>query len=320
MKSKFLNGLTKAYSRRATARCAEADPRGARLMPHVRPSNSAVVTMSPRSSARTYGWRDFVDAVTSLRGRWLYRGAPKHWGHETSLQRVCKAWNIPLRSARKVEVRLVREFQRHPEVRERLSDPEDYLGWLALMQHHGAPTRLLDWTYSPFVAAYFAFDALFAASTRPEKGDTHAVIWALDVDWLTGRIRRRLSARDWTLYQRKDSQSFTRLFLKRRPPLRFVGTATPIFLNERLSVQQGVFLCPGDVSAPWADNLTALAGARRRPRIRSFVMSRDAIEDAFQGLARMNVTARSLFPGLEGYAKSIAHRARELWEIPIAGD
>ena len=279
--------------------------------------------MSPRSSARTWGWRDFVDAVnavTSLQGRWLYRGALKHWGHKTSLERVCKAWNIPLRSARKMEFRLVREFQRHPEVRERLLDPQDYLGWLALMQHHGAPTRLLDWTYSPFVAAYFAFDALFADSRRPEQKDAHAVIWALDIDWLTRRIRRRLSARDWGLYQKKDSQSFARLFVKRRPPLRFLGTATPIFLNERLSVQQGVFLCPGDVSASWYDNLAALAGASRRPRIRPFVMSRDAMEDAFRGLARMNVTARSLFPGLDGYAKSIAHRARELWETPISGD
>ena len=267
---------------------------------------------------RALSWREFTEGVTSLPGRWIYRGGLEHWTHETSLERACNAWKVPLRSARTVECRLVREFQRHPEVREYLLDADDYLGWLALMQHHGAPTRLLDWSYSPFVAAYFAFEALLSDRSKPANS-VHAIVWALDVEWLARRIRHRLSPHDWRVYVRKDSPSFKKLFIDRRPALRLVGTAIPRMLNQRLSLQQGVFLCPGDVTRTWSENLSALAGARQRPRLRSFLMGRDAMEDAFRALKSMNVTARSLFPGVDGYAKSVAHRMRELWKTPVLG-
>jgi len=54
-----------------------------------------------------------------------------------------------------------------------LPEATDRLGWWEIMQHHSVPTRLLDWTRSPFVALWFAFDG-------HEDGDGDAALWVLD--------------------------------------------------------------------------------------------------------------------------------------------
>jgi hypothetical protein len=141
------------------------------------------------------------------------------------------------------------------------------------------------------------------------------------LDWLTDALEDRLPRRDLRLYnEKKDPSAFRKLFINRDGgPAKFIGTATPLILNHRLSAQQGLFLCPGDVRASWADNLAA-SSKRGQPRARSFVLEAEALEEAFEALAVMNVSARSLFPGIDGYAKSVAHRGKLLWKLPVPND
>ncbi len=130
---------------------------------------------------RMHRWSPFAERVTlkGFSGKWYFRGGLDNWHLETSLERAFVDWRLPLRKTPDTERRILREFKRAISLASDATVPpsDDTLGWFALMQHHGAPTRLLDWTYSPFVAAYFEMEALLA-----NRQARNAAVWAVSGD------------------------------------------------------------------------------------------------------------------------------------------
>ncbi|HEX9084026.1 MAG TPA: FRG domain-containing protein, partial [Gemmatimonadaceae bacterium] len=187
--------------------------------------------------------------------------------------------------------------------------PATPLELLALMQHYGAPTRLLDWTYSFYVALFFAVDG----SARSDR----CAVWALDADW----FRDRLNVRHPDLYALIDEDrnlikrpsSFRDVFRQERP---FVCPMSPYYLNDRLIIQQGLFLCPGAVCFPFEDNVAELQHDERggvyteapdanERVIKIEISTSGATRTALlQNLIRMNMSHATLFPGIQGYAHS----------------
>lgn len=75
--------------------------------------------------------------------------------------------------------------------------PLDKWEWYFLMQHYGAPTRLLDWTDNPLVALYFA---LYDPRRDPVEPDSDAAVWVLNPWWLNRQLRHGIDGpmlSDW---------------------------------------------------------------------------------------------------------------------------
>jgi hypothetical protein len=87
-------------------------------------------------------WTDFYSQAQA-RKNWIFRGQSQDWYLTTRLERGLLGWGIPLTRGPVIERALVREFIRRLRGEEYLRAKDNKLYSLALMQHHGAPTRLL---------------------------------------------------------------------------------------------------------------------------------------------------------------------------------
>lgn len=251
-------------------------------------------------------WKQFVAIAESLREEhWAYRGVrnEKRANLKPSLERCREEYQIPGKAMLYVEGGLIRRFKRNyyhysPDA----PSFEDYIEWLALMRHHGAPTRLLDWTYSIFIALFFAL----------ERSETPAVVWALNIGYLDEVLKHE---RFGDLYETLDRSrnvrtlgEFKTTFGREDPPLTFVAPLNPYRLNQRLTVQQGTFLAQGNLELTFEQNLEAMIGKTPADSIaRRVVISNDREfrKELQRRLYRMGISRAALFPGLDGFAHSL---------------
>ena len=145
--------------------------------------------------------------------QWVFRGQKDStWPLKTTLERAfanvfpssVEEQEVALPDVGKLEVGLLRKFQRECH-RFRLSSApaeDDILEWLAWMQHYGAPTRLLDCTYSFLIAAFFAVENAGDVPNRP------SAVWALNVGAMRAELERIIrsqgDAGQWRQYCRDD--------------------------------------------------------------------------------------------------------------------
>lgn len=122
-------------------------------------------------------WEEAVSLANLLPENWIFRGQENSlWGLTTSLERYHNAGNgAELWRQKDAEDKMLEMIKRKGHlVLSETPKTYDDIDWLAILQHHGAATHLLDSTESFYVATYFAV----------EKLKTDAVIWAIDKRYL----------------------------------------------------------------------------------------------------------------------------------------
>jgi FRG domain len=249
--------------------------------------------------SRVTSWDIFVAAMARVRtgippsATYTFRGqANAEYSLAPSLQRHVA--HLTRAEALQVERTLLAEFQSQAHLLLQstlLPDYRDFAAWWTLMQHHGAPTRLLDWTKSPYVAAYFAVES------QPEKD---GAIWQFHNNQLIVRMKEL------------GEPSMDDVFNSLQPF--FVAecdrSCCYVFERkqkiERMVTQQGAFTISPDVLADHADIIErALIKNDEKEWFRKIVIPADLKAEFLLQLHRLNVNGIALFPGIDGLGRSM---------------
>lgn len=258
--------------------------------------------MAPDPDAlRVSSWAELLEAL--YQGSWnpqiarhrlsvAFRGtAQAHYSLETSLSRLVAGRSYDL------EAHILRAFRKYA-YQAQLEDSE--WNWLALAQHHGLPTRLLDWTYSPLVALHFA-------THDPSTFDQDGAVWAVDFSrtnrLLPPELRRVLEEEGTPVFTAemlrhlaRDLREFDRLGQQE-----FVVFFEPPSLDARIVNQQALFSL---ASRPDLDLEAWFTG---HPHTYRRILLPPAIKwEVRDKLDQAGITERVLFPGLDGLSRWLA--------------
>lgn len=149
------------------------------------------------------------------------------------------------------------EIRGHPDY-----EPENTCELMALAQHHGLPTRLMDWTLSPLVALYFAVVSPF---------DSNSIVYAL----------------------KKDNKCFDAAQVKTIDPFKLNEPIVylPPHISPRIRAQSGAFTIHADPTKTLKGN-----------ELTKIRIAKEARNDCKWALYKSGIHAKSLFPDLDGLA------------------
>lgn len=252
--------------------------------------------------------------------KWIFRGeryTNKEDVLKTKLEMCFEQFGLEdAKKKRKAERDVIREFQRKLHLyMDHLPTRADISQWLAIMQHHGAPTRLLDWTYSFWIAVHFA-------TARQKLGD-YARVWAVNTREIRAKQKKLADEVHEKWKERplkeedipygdskvvKDNMLIHHLLREKEEEEKVetgVYAAAGFRLNERITIQQGTFLIPGDIEKTFHKNLSSTITKEDDIQSRTFKVTKPLKKRICENLRQMNVSNAVLFPGLEGFSESL---------------
>jgi hypothetical protein len=231
-------------------------------------------------------WGEFKRAVSGLTNRRdLFRGQSDRWRLRTTFHRSGRA--DLLRFLNQDIPTLYRHLSARTRHKFNLKDPDENGAFFNLLQHHGYPTPLLDWSYSPYVAAFFAYRDISRAEELKADSDRCVRIFILDERWRT---------------------EVTQILFAARPYPHFSIAEFIAIDNERMIPQQSVSAITNtdDIELYLAE--MAIKVGKGEPYLAAIDLPVSQRSMVFADLAHMGVTAGSLFPGLDGTCEELKER------------
>lgn len=258
-------------------------------------------------------WKEFIELhYTKRNNEFIYRGDLFNYDLQPSLEKACINWGINnFDNLPAIEEQLLRDFKRcFPEDNSINEIQNNTLECMALMQHWGGPTRLLDFTYSPFVACYFATKYAIKKFNKNNK-QNQPTIWEINIELLKENLKPPFI--DKKIYElikkfniERKNEDFEELYLNRKE--KFIYTANPFRQNSRMIAQKGLFMLACDISVSFEENLKVIPNFKQF--IKRYVLQSKNLSDVIYGLDSMNINEFSLFPGLDGFSRSYFYRRR----------
>lgn len=258
--------------------------------------NNLVVRSWPELCERLYDF-SWQDDIGRFRSNYAFRGiSDQSYELSTRFRRNCGPHP-------KLEYHLLRNFRKYAQYDCGNINFSDW-HWLTLAQHYGLPTRLLDWTYSPFVALHFVtFDT--------EKYDRDGVIW--HVDYV--KINRLLPPPLIDVLNEAGANAFTVELLEKAvpdlngydclDPGKLVLFFEPPSIDARIINQFAFF----SVMSSAATNMDTWL--LKHPELfRRIIIPKELKWEIRDKLDQANITERMLFPGLDGLASWLARHYR----------
>ena len=247
-------------------------------------------------------WEEFIgyaavcDIGSPVHPTFIFRGqSDANWPLDPSLVRHALKAGLSAEKAIELESAALEEFQKLAHLYlppSTIPQQNDLVSWWILMQHYGVPTRVLDWTESPFVALYFA-----ALGELNRSG----AVWLIHVSNALDHFEKMHEEYDFSKAVKNPQQ-----FLEpgATPVLYFLHRKTQ---TDRMSAQQMQTTVSTQVLADHGKTLEAILPDRKEiVQFSKLIIPGKLKPEFMRRLRTMNVTARALFPGIDGLGRSVS--------------
>jgi len=191
---------------------------------------------------------------------------------------------------------------------------------LSMLQHYGTPTRLLDWSYSPFISIYFAVSNTF---------NEDSVLYALNLEYIAKLNADKIQEYKETFRKPVSNSSALNLIefgkdyadLRARAEKKGDSITEEVILvpyepskkNIRLARQQGLFFISSKIDINYEEIISSYKiengiNQDKEEVAIKFIINKDIKLEILKNLQLMNISSEILFPEMEGYCRGLKYK------------